>query len=386
MKKRRKQITAAALAALAAISLTVPAYAAAGPSGKTTYINGAGAGAEDTVLDYNDIDQRIENYNTNYKQLNSTLVNSTQSLDAARELREGASDLMDEAYELRSDGLNETTRELYDSYKETAKELRKQAQKLTNEELGSSYKKTLRQTKSKLVASTQQLMIQYSETIAKQELMNKQIELAQANLDAANRMAAMGMKSVQDIQTAQETLKQAESGAAQLKYGIDNMRQNLLILTGWNHDSAPEIRPVPASDLSRIDQMNPENDLRSAIGANYDLQSIKGASASGSSARNVKKRNVAQSEQDVASTLQALYNTVISKRQSYEAALSEYAAAEQKMQAADRKYSLGMMGKLEYLSAQAEFLTSKSNKEVADIELFSAMEKYDWAVKGLIMS
>ena len=48
-------------------------------------------------------------------------------------------------------------------------------------------------------------MIQYSETIAKQELMNKQIELAQANLDAANRMAAMGMKSVQDIQTAQET-------------------------------------------------------------------------------------------------------------------------------------------------------------------------------------
>ena len=376
MKKRRKQITAAALAALAAISLTVPAYAAAGPSGKTTYINGAGAGAEDTVLDYNDIDQRIENYNTNYKQLNSTLVNSTQSLDAARELREGASDLMDEAYELRSDGLNETTRELYDSYKETAKELRKQAQKLTNEELGSSYKKTLRQTKSKLVASTQQLMIQYSETIAKQELMNKQIELAQANLDAANRMAAMGMKSVQDIQTAQETLKQAESGAAQLKYGIDNMRQNLLILTGWNHDSAPEIRPVPASDLSRIDQMNPENDLRS----------LKGASASGSSARNVKKRNVAQSEQDVASTLQALYNTVISKRQSYEAALSEYAAAEQKMQAADRKYSLGMMGKLEYLSAQAEFLTSKSNKEVADIELFSAMEKYDWAVKGLIMS
>ena len=268
MKKRRKQITAAALATLAAISLTVPAYAAAGPSGKTTYINGAGAGAEDTVLDYNDIDQRIENYNTNYKQLNSTLVNSTQSLDAARELREGASDLMDEAYELRSDGLNETTRELYDSYKETAKELRKQAQKLTNEELGSSYKKTLRQTKSKLVASTQQLMIQYSETIAKQELMNKQIELAQANLDAANRMAAMGMKSVQDIQTAQETLKQAESGAAQLKYGIDNMRQNLLILTGWNHDSAPEIRPVPASDLSRIDQMNPENDLRSAIGAN----------------------------------------------------------------------------------------------------------------------
>ena len=28
--------------------------------------------------------------------------------------------------------------------------------------------------------------------------------------------------------------------------------------------------------------MNPENDLRSAIGANYDLQSLKGASASGS--------------------------------------------------------------------------------------------------------
>lgn len=386
MKRKRKQIAVTALAALTAISLTVPAYAAAGPSGQTTYINGAGAGAEDTVLDYNDIDNRIANYNVNYKQLNSTLVNSAQSLDAARELREDASELMDEAAELRSDGLNETSRELYNSYKETAKELRKQAQKLTNEELSKSAQKTLRQMKSQLVASTQQLMIQYSETLSKQELMNKQIELAQANLDAANRMAGMGMKSTQDIQSAQETLKQVESGAAQLKYGLDNMRQNLLLLTGWNHDSTPEIRPVPSADLARIDQMNPQNDLSAAVGANYDLQAVKSASATGSSARNVKKRNVTQSQQDVASTLQSLYNTVISKRQSYEAALSEYGAAEQKMQAADRKYSLGMMGKLEYLSAQAEYLTSKSNKEIADIELFSAMEKYDWAVKGLIMS
>ena len=162
MKRKRKQIAVTALAALTAISLTVPAYAAAGPSGQTTYINGAGAGAEDTVLDYNDIDNRIANYNVNYKKLNSTLVNSAQSLDAARELREDASELMDEAAELRSDGLNETSRELYNSYKETAKELRKQAQKLTNEELSKSAQKTLRQMKSQLVASTQQLMIQYS--------------------------------------------------------------------------------------------------------------------------------------------------------------------------------------------------------------------------------
>lgn len=386
MKKRRKQIVIVTLTALTALSLTVSAYAAAGPSGKTTYTNGAGSGAEDTVLDYNDIENRIENYNTDYKKLNSTLVNAAQSLDAARDLREDASELMDEAYELRSEGLNETTRELYDSYKEAAQELRKQAQKLTNEELGSAQKKTLRQTKSKLVASTQQLMIQYSETVSKQELLNKQVEIAQANLDAATRMAGLGMKSTQDVQAAQETLKQAESGAAELKAGLDNMRQNLLILTGWNHDSTPEIHPIPASDLTRIDQMNPQNDLQAAIGANYDLQAIKGASAAGSSARNVKKRNVAQSEQDVASTLESLYNSVTAKRQSYEASLTEYAAAEQTMQAADRKNALGMMGKLEYLSAQAEYLTSKSNKEVADIELFSAMEKYDWAVKGLFMS
>lgn len=386
MKKRQNQITAAALAALTVLSLTIPVYAAAGPSGTTTYTDGAGTGAEDTVLDYGDIDSRIENYNASYKQLNSSLVNNTQSLEAARELREDASELMDEAYELRSDGLNETTRELYDSYKDAARELRKQAQKLTNEELGSSYQKTLRQTKNKLVASTQQLMIQYSETLTKQEVLNKQIELAQANLESVTRMAGLGMKSTQDVQAAQETLKQAENGAAQLTYGLDNMRQNLLILTGWNHDSAPEIRPIPSSDLTRIEQMNPENDLTSALGANYELQGIKATSAQGASGRNVKKRNVSQSEQDVASTLQSLYNTVISKKQSYEAALSEFAAAEQTMQAADRKYSLGMMGKLEYLGAQASYLTSKSNKETADIELFSAMEKYDWAVKGLIMS
>lgn len=399
---KRKQITAAAMAVLMTAAFPGAAYAEAGPSGIDTTQSGIAYGGpgvgttdeeaayaaalEDNKMEYGELGDLIVNYNVDYKNTHSKIVNSTQDLDTARGLREEASSLMLDAGELRSDGMTDETRELYNSYKETAKELRKEAQKITNTELKSSSQRSLRKIKVQLTVTAQQMMIGYHKAASQQELVNKKAELAGAMLESTERQAGLGMKSQEEVLTARQSLKQAENGAAQFDAQLLSIKQNLRILTGWSYDAEPEISPIPASDLTVIDTMNTQNDLQDALGANYELYDLRSASAGGaSSAKSVKKRNVSQMEQDIASTLESLYATVISKKQAYEGAVTAFEAADQLKQAADRKNSMGMMGRLEYLSAEVDYLTAKSAKETADLDLFSAMETYSWAVKGLIV-
>lgn len=400
---KRKQIAAAAMAALMTVSFSGAAYAAVGPSGVDTTQSGIAYGGpavgtteeqeayaaalQDNRMEYDELGDLIVNYNTDYKNLQSQRVNSAQDLGAARDLREEAGSLMLDAGELRSDGLTDETRELYNSYKETAKELRKEAQKITNADLGSSLQRILRKTKVQLTVTTQQMMVEYNQALSQQELTNKRVELAGAALDLTQRQAGLGMKSQEDVLAAQQTLKQEENSAAQFNSQLQSMKQNLQLLTGWSHDAEAEICPIPASDLTRIDTMNPQNDLQAALGANYELYDLRSVSAGGkSSAKSAKKRSVSQMEQDIASTLQSLYHSVIAGKQAYEGALSAFEAAEQNMQAANRKNSMGMMGRMEYLSAEVDYLTAKSEKDMADMALFTTMETYSWAVKGMIIS
>lgn len=399
---KRKQIAAAAFAVLMAAALPEAAYAETGPSGIDTTQSGIAYGGpgegvteeqaayaaalEDNRMEYGELGDLILNYNVDYKNAQSQTVNSTQDLDTARDLREEASSLMLDAGELKSEGLTDGTRELYDSYKETAKELRKQAQRINNTELGSSYQRSLRKTKASLTVMAQQLMIGYQQALSKQELVNKQVELAGAMLESTQTQAGLGMKTQEDILASQQTLKQAENGAAQFTMELQSIKQNLQLVTGWSHDAVPEIVPIPTSDMTVIDTMNPQNDLQDALGANYELYDMRSASAGGkSSAKSVKTRNVSQKEQEIASTLESLYASVLAKKQAYESAAAGYEAAEQIMQGANRKNGLGMMGRLEYLSAEVDYLTAKSAKETADLDLFSAMEAYSWAVKGMII-
>lgn len=379
---KKKQIVAAAMAAVLTAAWPIAGYA--GPSGTSTEEEELTERLKDNKLEYDEIADRIENYNTQYKTAKSQMVNGILSLDAAREISKEADEVMEDAKDLKSSDMDAETRKLYESYKESARELRKQAQSMTNADLPKSMEKTLRQTKNKLTKTVQNVVIQYQKALASQELVTKSVELANAQVESTSRMVELGMSSQEDLLAAQESLKRSENTAAQVNAGIQNARQNILILTGWDYNADVELVPIPEPDLSRVDHMDLQTDTQSAIWANYELQEVKSGRASGSGNRSAKKRSVSMTEQTVSSQMQGLYADVISKKQSYEAAVSEFEAASQTMSAADIKNSLGMVGRLEYLGAQVSYLNSKSAKDAAGLELFKSMETYDWAVKGLL--
>lgn len=381
----KKRIAAAVMAAVLA-SAALPSAGYAGPAGGADH-SGPQKELTDNKLTYGDLGNLIENYNAGYKNAYSQVVGGSLDLGTARSLSEEAAELRDDANDLSSSDMDESTKLLYESYKETAKELRKEAQKLTNAKLSGSAERSLRHNKNKLIKTAQGLYIKYGEMASKQEAMEKQVELAKAQADSIGHMSELGLKSQADVLAAQKALLQAQNGLAQYESGLQNMKQSLYIMVGLNHDSDVVIDPPPAADETRIASMNPQTDLTDAVGANYDLQSVRNANASDfGGKKGAKEKNIAQSEQEVASSLQKLYSAVLSKKQDYDSAASGFQAAEKKLQAADISRSTGGASSLDYLNTQTAYLNAKAAMQTADMELFAAMEDYDWAVKGLIMT
>ena len=392
MKKNRKKLFAILLqAALVSTAMTMPAYAAKTPGiGSDALIGDDATGPvltggnteveeetspytkeqlEDGTLEYGEIAWRIEGYNSTYLNLRSQLYSQTTSQSAGTALAAEASALMEDAMDLKSDDMDAETRELFEGYKAAARELRKQGAKLTNKELSGTYARTLRQTKNKLVKAVQNLLIQYEELLPQVETAKKNVEMCQVNADAAQKMQALGRASAQ----------QAENGALQLK-------QNILMLLGFDADAPVTFADVPVPDATRLATMDLAADAQAAVSENYDLMSVRAAKAEGSSNRTVKKRNVAYTEDSVTITVQNLYAAVVSKKQAYDSATAGYQAAAQSYEAAKRQNALGMLSRANYLGLECSWLSSVASYKTAELEYTKAVENYEWAVKGLIVT
>lgn len=382
---KRKQTAAAAAAVLLALSspLSVPA----GPSGAD---GGAGeaylAELNDGVLQYSELPGLVERYNVTYKNTYAQIAGQSQSREAARQLGKDADEAMEEALDLKEDDMDEATRALYESYKEAAKAMRKQAAKLSDEDLSGTAERSLKMLKNQQTMLAQNLMIQYQKTSSKKELLAKQEELAKAGYDAAAARAGLGMASSEEVLSANQSWLQAQSAAVQIDSAVNSLKQNLLITCGWNADSDPEIAQLPEADFARLDSMNLAADTETAVQANYGLISLRQNGGKGSVGRGILKRNVSQSRQSIAVSVESLYAKTMAARQAYEGAEANFQAAVLDMQAADQKNAMGMMSRIDYLKAQAAYLTAKSERDDAKADLFSSMQNYDWALKGMTVS
>ena len=340
----------------------------------------------DNVLEFDEIGDRVEQYNKDYKNTKTTIYNSVMSLGAASDLAEEANLRLEDALDLKDDDMDPETRALFEGYKESARELRKQAQKLTNADLPGTYERMLRQVKNQLTQAVQNLLLQYYSVSVRTELAVKNVELAQATLEAKQVMYSTGQVSDTDILKAQQAVAEAKSSAQSAQSGRDALKDAILLLLGWEVGADVEFAPLPEPDWNAEEAIDLAADQKAAIGANYDRMSIRTTSASGSANRSVRKRNVATAEQSVKIQIEQLYGNRMAEKQRYRSAVSEKEAADLTMEAARSKNALGMMGRIEYLGAELFWLNAKANYIDAATAYYKAVETYDWAVKGLIAS
>ena len=343
----------------------------------------------DNKIEYEELEDLIAEYNTTVQ---------TNQLDL-NEFRRDYGDTKDDV----SDKYLDIANEIYDniSYPDSddptygyvvasmlsaeiqAKNMEKQSDdNLEDSEIiGWNYK----QAEKTLVTVAQSNMV----TLEKNQLSLKQAEIArdqaQMSLTSAETRAAIGTATQVDVLNAREALQTAERNVESAKSNIENVRQKLLVMTGWTYDAQPEICQVPAADVSRIQGMDPAADREKALENNYTLlvnkKKLKNAE-SGTTKESLQK-TIADNEQKIGSALVTNYQNVLAAKLAYDQAAAELELARRDLQSMELQFQQGKASQNQLTTQQYDLQNKELAMKTADLNLFQTMETYDWAVKGL---
>ncbi len=381
---RRAAAAAAVLLAgmsAAAGPLTVTARAASPEFARTAE---EWARLRDDVLEYEEIGDLIEEYNATVVESYSAWQKADSgktTQDYVTDAERAVEDYYDQAA-LSEDDLSMITSE----YQARMGEIQIQ-NTIDAAEDGTTKRWDLEKTEKSLTAQAQSSMNTYFQLQSQLTAAQKNRELMAAVLDNTRRQqnSSVGMATYADVLTAQQNLQNADAQILSLQNQIETTRQNLIVMLGWAQGAQPEIRSLPEPDLNRIAAMNPETDLATACENDYTLKSDqrKLDNSVTLSGQTVHASAVENDKQQIAIALSSAYQSVLSSKAAYDQAALNLDVASRSCSSAQAKQRVGMGTAMETLQAEANLVSCQSDLEVKKLQLFAAMETYDWVKKGV---
>ena len=398
--RRKNQILALGLAAVLTAASVVPAFAGYAPTGPGAepepekYDAATLSKLQDNVLEYDELALRVREYNPNISEawrkygeskedyqnmlteLESTYDDSMDNIDAVLKPLKQAEKLMPQLK-----GTVKQMSSLKSGYHSLVQGIR---DTVTNWDTSKRNTSQIRQYEKQVISGAQSAMIGYNTIVDNKATLETMVDLYQKQCDMYQRMAALGLANQTDVVSAQTSLIGAKSQLASLQSQQDSVYRTLCLLLGYDTDSGVEIRNLPDFDMSRLDGMNLKADTKKAIGNNYTLIGQRTSAKGETNAQIAARLNtIEEGEQKLTIEMQRLYQDVLDKKAAYEAAMTGYEAAEKSNGAAQRQYQNGLLSEMQYVGTQISYNQKKAAKESAELDLWTAMNAYDWGIEGL---
>ena len=370
--------------ALTAVMGGLSPMAALGASPEFARTEQEWARLQDNVIEYDEIPDLIHEYN-------ATVQNNQYDYEKFREdYGDTNSDVADAYNDLAQDFYDDMSGETDAGSMMSDLQLDIQARNMLKQadntlEDSKIYLLTYEMAEDNLAATAQSNMISYHKKQLELEQKQTDLELAREKYSLEQVKQAAGTVTAVDVLTAKESLQSSENNIKELESGIENLKEELYISLGWKHNDSPDIKELPQMDVSRIDGMDPDRDLETALENNYTLKINKRKleNARSKTTRESLETKIRNNEKQIGASLSSAYKNVLSARLSYEQAVAEAQLEETNTNIAAGKLQAGMMTSLEYKEQEYKMESSRLNAEMAAVSLFQAMETYDWSVKGL---
>lgn len=382
MKKKRQRVCRVAALAISCI-IALPVYAAPTAVSEGTYDAETLERLLDNKIEYEELERLIHEYNPTILNGWTTIENIKQeNIDIRNSMKRLQPDLEDKLKEAKKTG-NAEIIAIYQGqlagYNRALKQYQKGIDKL--EEFNTN--KSLYLAEKTFTMHAQSAMIGYHTIQSNLQTVQKMRDLYQSQYNLKSQMAAQGMATQTEVLAAQSELLEAERSLASLQDSLNSTGRTLGMMLGWTAEETPEVAPLPAVDYSRIEAMDPQQDLQKAIWNNQSLIEIRSQKNNGSTtSRESKQRSEEEGEAKLAIELQRLYDDIGNKKQAYEAASTGYEAAKISKATTETQYQLGMLGNAEYLGSQLSYIQKEAVYEAANMDLLQAIENYEWGVFG----
>lgn len=244
------------------------------------------------------------------------------------------------------------------------------------------------QQEAALVYQAQQMMVSLQQAEYNIKNLENTKALLQSQYEFTRAQAAAGMATQIDVLTAQKSVQDQDTAILAAQKNKENVHRNLCLMLGWDADAQPEILAVPEPDMSRIDTINPDGDAEAALANNYDVRYYEKKAGNLSSQDLIESNQASiQNAKDTAvRSLKTQYNTVLTARDALNAAQSQLAAEQSKLNKASASLAAGQITNLEYQTTLNAVMTAESDVNTKKLQLLVALEGYDWNVKGLTTS
>lgn len=391
MKHRKRVIAAVAACMLAVTSVPAFAYSPTGPGASPEagrYSEEELARLQDNVLEYSEIQNRVREYNPTISQVWKTYEDTRQDYaNMATELESQSQVVKDLADSYESAGemmgnqvLISTAKQLKKGYQSTMESMEDTVSQWNdNKSTGS-----IRSYERQMTAGAQQAMIGYDTIRQNIATLETMVQLYDRQYQMYTRQKELGLATDKDVLSSYTSFLSAQSQLASLNNQADSVRRSLCQLLGYDPETNPEIRSLPAFDMTRLEGMNLEEDTKKAIGNNYTLISQRTSAAGKTNAKRENRNKILdEGDQKLTIEMQRLYQDVMDKKAAYDAAATGYQAAEASWGAAQRQYQNGLISEIQYIGLQLAYYQKKAAFESANLSLWQAMENYDWGITGL---
>ena len=376
-----KMILASGLAA--ALTAVSPAAALAA-SPEFAYTEEEWAALQDNTLEYEEIEKLIKEYNVTYQ---NNMAEYRDFVDEYGTTNEEWSDayreLADEFYSEMGDGDTASSMLSNLQLEQQAENMLTQADEAVDD--SETYRLEYEKQAKNLVLQAQGYMISYHRQRLNLANAEAQKALTEANYGLTQVKLAAGMATQIDLLNAEASIRTQEQSISSQKTALEQTRQNLIVMLGWNAGDQPEIGEVPQVSMEEINAIDVAVGKEAALANNYTLRINKRRleNSSEDSVTDKLKNTIEDNEKKIRLSVESAYQSLLAAKLSYEQAAASNETAQAQLAISAAGLQAGTITALAYEQQQANADAAQIAVQTAALDLFEAYQTYEWNVNGL---
>ena len=249
----------------------------------------------------------------------------------------------------------------------------------------------LNNVNKQIVWGAESLFMGYHALARQLDQSKETLETLNRNINVLERRLLLGQITERTLKTLINNRIQLEQGIKSMENELMNMKGQINLLIGRSHDAPLEINSIPAAERDFLESIDRTKDLRSATRSNYLINIAlvdveEQVRKSGNSARSqeaIARNNYDAEVRAVELRYENLIKAITDRGTQLTLEEAQLSLVQQALAETRRKHDLGRVSRIELDQAESDVLLQTIRVKTAEAELFGAIRRYEWLIRGL---